>query len=445
MGNPSTLLHSPTIGVRTSAIDGIGAEILNFDNFRENLTRKVSLKNWFLLTSHQHVHIFNVDKKTNGNLSVRNTISIDTELMANVYDVNDDTLSSLKLCSWSQFYTLIEQFSDVNQGGDVFVVTVIEEDRLSENSREVEKDYEIDQLSAAATFEFCATNSEVEGNDLQRPFVESIVKVEPTDDTLDWEDTLVHVKNETEEQNELAVEQGHLVLVREKYPAFAADQRGGVTPKGRKDASQVTRKCTICDKDFSTKKKFRNHMYLHDRSKFKECHICHATCFNIRRHIESVHKNVRKDVCHICGAAYKQLSTLKAHMDSKHNEFGEYFCDICNNGKNYRTKMRLKCHITNVHVKGIEPGKQAHPKKQLSSKAALKSHMDSKHSDDRESKAQFQCETCDKVFKRKQALTSHVILHSGKKFDCTECGQSFSHPDYLSKHRRHHKEVKCKE
>ncbi|KAG4070430.1 hypothetical protein HA402_005662 [Bradysia odoriphaga] len=139
-------------------------------------------------------------------------------------------------------------------------------------------------------------------------------------------------------------------------------------------------------------------------------------------------------------------------MDSKHNEFGEYFCDICKSSKNYRTKVRLKAHISNVHIKGIEPGKAAHPKyecnlckKQLSSKAALKSHMDSKHSDGRELKEQFHCETCDKVFKRKQSLTSHVILHSGKTFDCTECGRFFSHPDYLSKHRRHHKEVKYKE
>lgn len=158
--NQGSSLRGPAVGVNTSADNGIYAESLNFDYFRENLTKNLKIKNWFVMTSHQHIHIFNVDKKPNGNLSIRNTISIDTELMVNVFDVNDDILSSLKIYSWSQLYTLIEQFSyNVKQGGDVFVVTVIdEEDQLHKTTNDVKTDYETDR----GTFEFCATNEEVD-------------------------------------------------------------------------------------------------------------------------------------------------------------------------------------------------------------------------------------------------------------------------------------------
>lgn len=231
-----------------------------------------------------------------------------------------------------------------------------------------------------------------------------MVKVEPTDDALDWKDTLVNIKDETVEPiEEPAVEEDQ--LVRRKHSASANQQHRTVTSKSRSGSGEVMRICTVCDKEFPTKKQFRNHMYLHDRTKFKTCQLCNATCFNIRRHIESVHKNVRKDVCHICGAAYKQLSSLKEHMESKHDEVGEYYCDICKNGKNYRSKGRMKSHIKNLHIRSGELDKPPQLKfdcswckQKLASRYSLRIHVSLKHKDEK----RFRCDICLKVFKRKQ-------------------------------------------
>lgn len=126
-------------------------EILNFDNLRENLTKKLNLDNWLVVTTHQNLYIFNLNKKYNGNLSIRNTISIDVDLVVKVFveSNDDDTLFNLKLYRWPQLQTLIEQLSnDVKCEDDLHFECVVEKEQKSPV---------INGDDDVASFEFCTT------------------------------------------------------------------------------------------------------------------------------------------------------------------------------------------------------------------------------------------------------------------------------------------------
>lgn len=116
------------------------AEIMNFDDLRGHLMEKLKLKNWFVMRSRENLQIFSLNKKWNGNLSIRNTICVDNSLIVRVFgEKGDDTIFKFKLFRWHQLQTLLDQLnSNVN--------------------REVTNDLRIDQPTYTGSFEFCSTN-----------------------------------------------------------------------------------------------------------------------------------------------------------------------------------------------------------------------------------------------------------------------------------------------
>lgn len=134
---------------------------MNFENLRENLTEKLKLENWMVLTTaHQHLYIFNLNKKSNGKLSIRNSICIDDNLIVKVFnEINDDTLFNLKLYRWPQLQILIEQLSNnVKLEEDLHFECVLEK----EQNAEIKEDYRNDQQEdgVGVAFEFCTTVSQ---------------------------------------------------------------------------------------------------------------------------------------------------------------------------------------------------------------------------------------------------------------------------------------------
>lgn len=127
-------------------------------NLRENLAHKLKLDNWFHLTSLPNLHIFNVDTKANGNLSIRNTIHINIELIVKVYAGNDDIIFTVKLNQWSQLQSLIEQLEcKVKRESDTFDLGVIDERCQSDDVKD-DHGCGIDRQGEAVAFDFCARN-----------------------------------------------------------------------------------------------------------------------------------------------------------------------------------------------------------------------------------------------------------------------------------------------
>ena len=54
----------------------------------------------------------------------------------------------------------------------------------------------------------------------------------------------------------------------------------------------------------------------------------------------------------------------------------------------------------------------------------------------------YQCSICSKVYCSITGYKKHMILHSGKLFQCEKCGKNFKTPDNLYSHMRTHDEVK---
>ena len=136
-------------------LDGIG----DFDSLRQNVTEKLNLDHWMVLPSQRTLHIFSLNKKLNGNLSIRNTICIDVDLIVKVFGENDDDmLFSLRLHSWTQLQTLIRQCgTPVKRDIDLEFVDVVDTSAKSEMNGEVKP--QMDTLSFK--FDGVVTKTEV--------------------------------------------------------------------------------------------------------------------------------------------------------------------------------------------------------------------------------------------------------------------------------------------
>lgn len=215
-------------------------------------------------------------------------------------------------------------------------------------------------------------------------------------------------RNDTKKLNDAPLEHKQLEWIQEttkrsrkKNPVFFADNEVPTIEirSDTKDGTKWSQKCTICDKEFFTKKQFHNHKYRHEKRKWKECDICKRSYDNLPRHMNNVHSNVRNNVCDICGCAYKQRAALKEHMDTKHGKDGDFFCDICKNGKNYRSRISLKNHLKKVHVAS-------------------------------QSERFYECDMCDERYTQRYTLQMHKSLeHDGKakdpQYQCTLCDKKF--------------------
>lgn len=134
-------------------------ELMSFDNLRANVKEKLKLDNWIVVTSNQNVYVFNLSKRSNGNLSIKKTISINTDLVVKVFvnnvdgQTNDDTIFELQLYRWSQLQNLVDQLkTNVKSENDVECDGQVAAAVLNDN-------YENGlQQTDVEPFEFCPTN-----------------------------------------------------------------------------------------------------------------------------------------------------------------------------------------------------------------------------------------------------------------------------------------------
>ncbi|XP_037044566.1 zinc finger protein 287-like [Bradysia coprophila] len=536
MDSQSAATQSHSTILSTSIRD----EIVDFDNLRENVTGKLSLENWMVLPSHRSLHIFSLNKMLNGNLSIRNTIFINVDLVVKVFgEESDETLFSLKLSSWPQLQTLIEQCgAQVKREVDLEFIDVVDKTANSETSNSCEI---VHQPKDTLVVEFSGINikpelSEEMSTVIHQPLTELIENSISQMKALGYNNTfvsqnsfshaalLIHPKDGDQSDEPLVHKTSEIGTHQSQICSICKEQIGiGEMDRhlqqhfngdsyqcsvcGREyrsfvglqkhmkshhvtagdeffcDICKVSRNfetkanieehmkdkhcgapkkqpvmnCSTCNKEFFTRKQFTAHMRRHDRSKWKSCPICHKTYDNVKRHMNGKHFNIKNHICDICGSAFKQWTSLKEHIESRHTS-QEFFCEICQNGKGFRSKEYLKRHFAKVHNKGhTKVPAKVYPRKYISkpllpfyecnscheklpTRYALRKHVALRHRHN----VQFSCNMCDKRFALKSSLAVHAKLHAGKLHICHECGQSFNHENYLTKHLARHKNKKRK-
>lgn len=91
-------------------------------------------------------------------MSIRNTISIDIDLIVKVFDdINENTIFNLKLYVWEQLQTLIDQLSNVKREYDLDFECILETQQNYGFN-----DFYGNKKEKDTAFEFCATNAETD-------------------------------------------------------------------------------------------------------------------------------------------------------------------------------------------------------------------------------------------------------------------------------------------
>ena len=170
-------------------------------------------------------------------------------------------------------------------------------------------------------------------------------------------------------------------------------------------------------------------------------------------------------MCDTCGFVAGTSSHLREHLQT-HSAQEKFACDLCD----YRGKSSryLKQHIKKSHTKGSFGKTVACPKcDKMKSERFLSRHM-TVCNGRKKSKEKVECDNCEMVFKRKEDMQAHALIHFGQvtcpihniffqnesevllhvnqagpkekvlKLQCCMCSAQFRHMCVFMKHLRRH-------
>ncbi|GLG97658.1 Fez family zinc finger protein erm [Gryllus bimaculatus] len=218
-------------------------------------------------------------------------------------------------------------------------------------------------------------------------------------------------------------------------------------------------RCTICNKECSSKYTVQYHNYCGSKNKRFKCETCDkgfVTKSHYDYHMKS-HKGILPYVCSICGKGFKQKGKLQRHS-IQHSDDRPFVCQEC--GKTFRYYESLKSHqrvhkgekphvcqlcsrsfteFSNYkkHVNIVHKGEKAHMcdtcGKTFALRRTLILHISMVHHHDRN----YFCNTCNKPFNLKKDLKRHEVVHSVvQPHSCTLCGQGFRRKDNFERHMK---------
>jgi uncharacterized Zn-finger protein len=181
-----------------------------------------------------------------------------------------------------------------------------------------------------------------------------------------------------------------------------------------KNASREYRKdfrCDHCDKAFKTKRTLVGHLKIvHKKVKEFQCDECDKAYDlreNLQSHINAIHKKMKRFFCDHCDKAFSRNAHLQTHIDEFHNKIKRFGCHLCDYTSYQKTNIDR--HQA-VHLGGKKANRQY--------------------------KKDFSCDHCDKDFKTKRTLVSHLhVIHNKiKEFQCDTCDKAFDLRENLQAH-----------
>ncbi|XP_015523679.1 zinc finger protein 502 [Neodiprion lecontei] len=217
------------------------------------------------------------------------------------------------------------------------------------------------------------------------------------------------------------------------------------------------RKCPHCIKSFATNLALQRHMTIHKhKTKLRYvCYLCDkqfSTVAKLKNHVSDNHDSLkndnRVDIDNNCGAIDTDrkgeklekdidISIYKQKTDKKNYKMK---CKVC--AKQFTYQKSFLSHIkTHPEYEKCE-NSDNHSMPLTTIEESLEHQTDSSHSKINESDDDdlplegLQCTQCGKLFATKGNLKRHISTHSGLRFNCSTCGKEFSRLDKLKDHEQ---------
>uniref|UniRef100_A0A674MGX7 C2H2-type domain-containing protein n=1 Tax=Takifugu rubripes TaxID=31033 RepID=A0A674MGX7_TAKRU len=161
------------------------------------------------------------------------------------------------------------------------------------------------------------------------------------------------------------------------------------------------------------------------------CPICVTRRF---RDANKLARHMR--TCPRCAVTFSQSYHMTRHLRNQHN-VGEYVCSKC--GKSLNTWLELRAHKKSHAVEGLTC---LACDKQFKEKGALSSHLKVHQKVQSSSPKSLTCGDCGKIFGRMYHLKRHIVTHQkeadSESYTCPDCQKRFAFPEDLNKHLQMH-------